>query len=717
MAIKLSFSATLLIFLILLKSGNAGLLEECIQHVSPFDFLHQQNRTLHISRPVEIAAKKGRLNLNSPLQKPADKIEYWLTRIGKLHLNARSNKERIKIIRDYYLDRYTTKKSDVPESFYQLQLKTARDQGHGEISLNSETKNRLVEIALKDQRESLAEWLDYFLSPEADLYPMWIKYWSFQSIIKMGRYDPETGIFSARSKGQMGIFPELNPEAFGLVVDWIGKTLKKERLSEIQDETLLRTLSTKSFSRIYGQTLRILAKKKSNSSHELKGKWIKYPRESDHLKLVAGIKGHSTGWCTVGESTAEEQLKKGDFFVYYSNDPMGEPTLPRVAIRMEGERIAEVKGVASGQNLDSAIAESTIVDEKLSEFGEEGHAFRKRSLHMRTLTEIEKKSESKKALTAPEIRFLYELDEEIEGFGSRADPRIEEIRSSRDKQTDLANAFKIKPEYFSITEEQAFNGKSVFHFGDLYLFQDPSSGKPRFPDHVEGSVGIQYNASISELFLPESIRHNLTIAQLRISPELRLPKKLLGSLFIEEDFSAIGVKFPDEIEGSVVFRGLTSAKGLKLSDTIKASLSLPSLKSAKFLVLPKVILGDLTLSEIRTPQYLVLPEYVGGVINLAMLNSALGLILPKKLNGDLALSSLTSAKGLQLPLEMDEEIAIYLDGLLSLEDFILPRSTLRTLKLNKILFSDFKKRFGIPKNIKNIVFKDGYLIDGQFQRN
>ena len=92
-----------------------------------------------------------------------------------------------------------------------------------------------------------------------------------------------------------------------------------------------------------------------------------YRQGSDHLPLVNSLKGMNTGWCTAGEKTAEAQLRDGDLHVYYSIDQNNKLTIPRIAIRMEGNRIGEVRGVAADQNLDSAIAGADILQMKLAE--------------------------------------------------------------------------------------------------------------------------------------------------------------------------------------------------------------------------------------------------------------------------------------------------------------------------------------------------------------
>lgn len=61
--------------------------------------------------------------------------------------------------------------------------------------------------------------------------------------------------------------------------------------------------------------------------------------------------------------TAQTQLQGGDFYVYYSKNTDGADVIPRVAIRMEEDKIAEVRGIAPKQNVDPYIA--PVIEEKI----------------------------------------------------------------------------------------------------------------------------------------------------------------------------------------------------------------------------------------------------------------------------------------------------------------------------------------------------------------
>ena len=69
------------------------------------------------------------------------------------------------------------------------------------------------------------------------------------------------------------------------------------------------------------------------------GIWIKYEKESDPNKLALSLQGKNTGWCTAGVEVAKTQLELGDFYIYYTKDENNEYKNPRIAIRMEDNKI------------------------------------------------------------------------------------------------------------------------------------------------------------------------------------------------------------------------------------------------------------------------------------------------------------------------------------------------------------------------------------------
>lgn len=100
---------------------------------------------------------------------------------------------------------------------------------------------------------------------------------------------------------------------------------------------------------------------------------------------------------------------------------------------MENKRIAEIRGVLEDQNIELELED--IVEKKLDEFPDK-ERYKKKVSDMKKLTNIYKNYKLNQELSKEELRFLYEIDSPIVGFGYYKDPRIEEISkaNARTKQ-------------------------------------------------------------------------------------------------------------------------------------------------------------------------------------------------------------------------------------------------------------------------------------------
>jgi len=255
---------------------------------------------------------------------------------------------------------------------------------------------------------------------------------------------------------------------------------------------LQRALDAQDFAKLYAFAIESVTPAPEGILHNTKGRWVKYEKGSDHMQLVQALQGHGTGWCTAGENVAKSQLSRGDFYVYYSQDEDGEDTIPRSAIRMEGDEIAEVRGIDQDQNLDPYIGE--VVQEKMHEFPD-GKEYEKKAGDMKRVTEIHNKSfrvetdkqdpeEKSKIylnpeLSAEDLKFIYEIDSKIEGFGYDSDPRVKELRDARDPEADMPIVFECEPEQIARTVE-AINDDTVAYVGPL----EPGIFN-KLPDSVE----------------------------------------------------------------------------------------------------------------------------------------------------------------------------------------------------------------------------------------
>ena len=612
-------------------------------------FLHKKYSDLHTSESVEHEQKRKRRSNEETTQKPAEKIADFLEVIERTH-GHHDNPKAMERIKEYYHKEYVIKPEEIPESYFDNQKRIAREQGHGDIKITKEMRQQLTEVIITDQKSSLDKWVDY-LSSEDAVYPQWLKYFAFRNVVSMGDYDKAKKQFTKRSQDTVKPFPDLNREALAYVLDVINKKAKKEnvdlsKFSPEEQQELNKLLQSENFAKLYAWAMEKVTPASKEALANTKGKWIKYKQGSDHMPLVKSLQGHGTGWCTAGESTAETQLKNGDFYVYYSEDEEGNPNIPRVAIRMEGNSIGEVRGIAPDQNLDPYV--NDIVKQKLSEFPD-GKLYEKKVSDMKQLTAIENKTKLNQDLTKEELSFLYEIKSRINGFGYQEDPRIKEIQQTRNIKKDLAYALDCSEEQISTTKQESLKGNIKFHYGDLYLGSLTSAEGLKLPESIAGDLNLGSLTSAEGLKLPESIGGGINLHDLTSAEGLKLPKSIAGNLDLYSLTSAEGLKLPESIWGSLDLERLRSAEGLKLPESIGGSLNLRYLTSAEGLKFPKSIRGSLNLNYLTSAKGVKFPESIGIHLVLDYLTSAEGLELPEYIGGILSLDHLTSTEGLKLP--------------------------------------------------------------------
>jgi len=436
-------------------------------------FLHQKDSKLHTSQPVEHEKRRLDIRGEETSQKPVDKIEDWLEVIKKTHTSHADDPRVLERIKNYYHRENVIKAEDVPESTFLLEQTIARNQGHGTIEITDEFRRQKTNEIISNQEKSLDKWVDYLSSPDAT-YPMWAKYWAFNSMLKMGKIekmeDKETKVetmqFKKRTKDTVASFPTLNPRALAMTISAISakaeqnsinkqEIITSENISKKLNEAEFKELiNSENFSKIYAQFLIEMPEYSTEGLKETRGEWKTYKQGSAPDELVKSLDGHPLEWCTANIDTARTQLKGGDFHVYYSINEKGEAIIPRVAIRMESNNIAEVRGIAAGQNMDPYIGD--VVKEKMTEFPD-GEKYEKKNADMKRLTEIEEKNNRQEELSKDDLRFLYEIDSKIEGFGYEKDPRIQEIILTRKIEDDAPIVLEYQREEIAFGQEEYDN--------------------------------------------------------------------------------------------------------------------------------------------------------------------------------------------------------------------------------------------------------------------
>ena len=589
------------------------------------------------------------LKASNVSDKKRERLLKYFERLEELHNKVAKTKSvnGEKLLKNFYYDLYVIKPENIPDAYFQNQVRLARERGYGNIKLTEEDKRRMIEEVIDDQKKSLDKWIEYFLyDEESKSYEMWEKYWVFQGLQNLGKYDKETSKFSKRDKTTVYPFPPVEREYIFTTLKLMEDFLKDKK----GEEDIKQALSTGNFKLLYEYVIKQSFLKGEHQSNSTDGKWIKYEQESDYNILRDSLQGYYTGWCTAaGENFAKDQLAGGDFYVYYSLDKNGEAKVPRIAIRMDGKnKIGEIRGIADNQNMEPEMM--PILEEKLKEFPDKDK-YLKKEHDMKLLTLIDKKVNNNIELNVDELKFLYEIDSKITGFGYRKDPRIEEIKRKRNERRDYSLIYNVKEEEVALSIQEWLNNPENFYA-------------------LPGCIDSLYLTSAEGLVLPQLVGGNIELRSLASAEGLVLPKSIGGDIDFRSLASAEGLVLPESIGGKIYLNSLTSAEGLVLPQHVRG-INLSSLTSAEDLVLPQLVGGDIDLRSLASAEGLVLPESIGGSIDLRSLTSAEGLVLPKSIGGKIYLNSLTSAEGLVLPQHVGG--GINLRSLTSAEGLVLPQ--------------------------------------------
>lgn len=562
--------------------------------------------------------------------KKRERLLKYFERLEELHNKVAKTKSVTgeKLLKNFYYDLYVIKPENIPDAYFQNQVRLARERGYGNIKLTEEDKRRMTEEVIDDQKKSLDKWIEYFLyDEESKSYGMWEKYWVFQGLQNLGKYDKETGKFSKRDKTTVYPFPPVEREYIFTTLKLMEDFLKDKK----SEEDIKQALSTGNFKLLYEYVIKQSFLKGEHQSNSDDGKWIKYEQGSDYNILRDSLQGYYTGWCTAaGENFAKDQLAGGDFYVYYSLDENGEAKVPRIAIRMDGkDKIGEIRGIADNQNMEPEMM--PILEEKLKEFPDKDK-YLKKEHDMKLLTLIDKKVNNNIELTLEELKFLYEIDDKISGFGCGNDPRIKEIKSKRNCKKDYAYLFNIKEEDIALSQEEWESNpeKFKFLFGDLHL------------SRITNADG------------------------------LTLPRYIYGDLILDNLISSDGLVFPQQVNGNLNLNNLTSTEGLVLPQYVGRNIGLNSLTNADELVLPQYVGCDIDLDSLTNADELIFPENIGGGIYLSSLANAEGLVLPESIGSDIYLNSLTNVDELILPKSVGNKV--FLGYLTNAKRLVLPES-------------------------------------------
>lgn len=645
--------------------------------------------------------------------KKREKLAKFFDRMERVHKHVSDTKsvDGDIALKHFYHELYVIKPKDIPDAYFQNQVKIARERGYGNIELTENEKKEMAKQVIDDQKRTLDNWIDYFLyDEESKSYEMWEKYWVFQGLQELGKYDKEKGKFSKRDKTTVYPFPPVEREFIFTTLKLMEDFLKSKK----SDEEIRNALNTGNFKQIYEYVIKQSLLRGERKSVTTDGKWIKYEQGSDYHILHDSLQGYYTGWCTAaGENFAKDQLAGGDFYVYYSLDELGEAKVPRIAIRMDGhDKIGEIRGIANQQNIEPEML--PILDEKLKEFPDKD-IYLKKENDMKLLTLIDNKINKGIEIDFEELTFLYEAKSKIDGFGQGRDPRINEIKAKRDVKNDCSILFSIFTKYEGdldlnyLTNAQGLVLPKVFK-GYLYLNGLASAENLILPKEFNGNLGLNGLTNCKDLILPEKFDGSLGLNGLTNGNGLVLPEKFVGSLELNGLTKVEKLVVPDKFNGNLQLRNLTDASGVTFPEEFNGNLELGSLSTTVGLVLPKKMNGWLDLNDLNSAENLTLPKEFNGSIRANSLKSAKGLALPGKIDGSLLLDGLTSADGLILPEIVGDELS--LNGLTKVDKLVLPKKC-KNLNLTNLVDASgvvFPEEVSKSLNLYHLKTADGLVL-------
>ena len=418
-------------------------------------------------------------------QKPEAQIENYLKRFQEIfnRENSADREHGIDTLKRLLYSKYTVKPENISDDYIkgvifgnfaelkgyeredlkneeikkqiQDQFKKEIGQDFERYDLPDEEKDKVREMAVRDQKNRISIWLYYLTRPEAENISPVFRYWAFAEMLKLGDYDPNRKLYNKRTETTVANFPELDQQALAMVFDETRRNLKGEpQAIQLEDEDkqkeFKKSLKNENFGQLYAFMLEHVNSLRLPTERLIitDGEWKLFPKGSSAKELAEPLQGFNTKWCIAGEGTAEGYLAHSDMWIYFSQDANGNNSIPRACVVDSKEKgITEVRGIISSgeatQHLDDYIA--PIIDEKLGELPG-GEKWRDNMTDMKKLAQLHLKHLSKKPFSKDDLIFIYEIDKPIQESGYGRDPRIDETRKTRNSEEDMPIVFECEPE-------------------------------------------------------------------------------------------------------------------------------------------------------------------------------------------------------------------------------------------------------------------------------
>ena len=332
-----------------------------------------------------------------------------------------------------------------------LQLKKAFDdnrkgQGLPPIEYTESEMNKDYERLRQDQVDSINSWTEYLGNKEVS-FPTWFKIYTFNSVIKMGRYNQLDGKYENRDKSTIAPYPKVSPAALALTLDavndFFGQDKEKWFTEHTDDDQLNAIVKSGNFGKIYTHFFKETYKPipTPERTEDIKGEWFDfYPGQETELAEAA----QGTPWCIASEHQGAYYLKtnlniannKARFRLFKlenesSVDGMSKTACASIRFNTEG-KVDEISGLKNGDRQTVEDSLIPIVEQEVLKYplNPEKH-FKEKFRDKKELIRLQDKAKKGEEITLDEYAFLYEKNREIFTLDTYKGPdlKIAELRN------------------------------------------------------------------------------------------------------------------------------------------------------------------------------------------------------------------------------------------------------------------------------------------------
>ena len=416
-------------------------------------------KALRDQKRAERIAKKEALEAGEPVRKiekipgenPKDRKNYaYLERLD-LAIERGGNKLEKRIWQESIKNFAPIIEKENINNKSWLQLKKAFDdnrkgQGLPPIEYTESEMNKDYERLRQDQVDSINSWTEYLGNKEVS-FPTWFKIYTFNSVIKMGRYNQLDGKYENRDKSTIAPYPKVSPAALALTLDavndFFGQDKEKWFTEHTDDDQLNAIVKSGNFGKIYTHFFKETYKPipTPERTEDIKGEWFDfYPGQETELAEAA----QGTPWCIASEHQGAYYLKtnlniannKARFRLFKlenesSVDGMSKTACASIRFNTEG-KVDEISGLKNGDRQTVEDSLIPIVEQEVLKYplNPEKH-FKEKFRDKKELIRLQDKAKKGEEITLDEYAFLYEKNREIFTLDTYKGPdlKIAELRN------------------------------------------------------------------------------------------------------------------------------------------------------------------------------------------------------------------------------------------------------------------------------------------------